>query len=135
MNGNGKIKLQTIGLLTGILLCWSLLATSAFSQKQDDKQFPNGDGKQEVEENCTTCHTAKLILQQRMSRKRWDETITWMQEKQGLWNLQPSLRKKILDYLSLHFGPQNPSPADIVPSENSSNSHPIYEFHYPPNPL
>ncbi|NIQ01989.1 MAG: hypothetical protein GWM98_17615 [Nitrospinaceae bacterium] len=64
-----------------------------------------------------------------MSRSRWDETITWMQKEQGLWELDRELRNQILDYLETVRGPG--SPAD---KKRPQASH-MYEYHYPPNPL
>ena len=62
-----------------------------------------------------------------MSRKKWDQTLSWMQEKQGLWDLQPDLRKIILDYLSTYQG------AKISPSQpNNPMGH---QYSYLPNPL
>ena len=72
--------------------------------------LPDDIGKAEVVQNCTACHTDKLIIQNRMPAKKWDETITWMQEKQNMWALKPEARKKIVAYLGKHFGvPKDPS--------------------------
>ncbi|UWX56295.1 hypothetical protein NYZ99_08785 [Maribacter litopenaei] len=42
------------------------------------------EGLQEVITNCTTCHSSKLIIQNRMDKEQWIATIRWMQETQGL---------------------------------------------------
>ena len=55
-----------------------------------------------VRATCTGCHSAKLIIQNRMNRQRWIETIRWMQKDQGLWSLGDS-EVKILDYLSKNY--------------------------------
>jgi len=44
------------------------------------------EGLMEVVNNCTNCHSAKLVTQNRMTRERWVETIDWMQETQNLYN-------------------------------------------------
>lgn len=54
--------------------------------------------------NCTSCHSAKLITQNRASRAGWKQMIDWMQETQGLQNLGRS-EGKILDYLAEHYAP------------------------------
>lgn len=94
--------------------------------------LPPGPGRDQVVQNCTACHSAAIILQNRMTRERWDETITWMQEKQGLWELEPDLRNTILDYLSRHFGAG-------APAKGASGEAPrrrrMYPYDYPPNPL
>ena len=46
-----------------------------------------GEGLESVIQNCTSCHSAKLITQNRMSKSGWLSSIRWMQETQGLWDL------------------------------------------------
>jgi hypothetical protein len=67
-------------------------------------ELPPGDRRSEVVSTCTTCHSAGLLLQRRMPRTGWDETITRMQEKHGLQKLEPDLRGAILDYLAANLG-------------------------------
>ncbi len=63
-----------------------------------------GDHLDLVISNCTSCHSAKLITQNRASRAGWKHMIDWMQETQGLQNLGRS-EGKILDYLAEHYAP------------------------------
>ena len=63
-------------------------------------------GFAEVRSNCTNCHSAKLITQNRMSRDAWRHTIVWMQTTQGLWDLGDK-QTIILDYLSTHYAPED----------------------------
>jgi hypothetical protein len=55
--------------------------------------------------NCTACHSAKLIAQNRATREGWKNMILWMQETQNLWDLGPN-EDKILDYLARHYAPE-----------------------------
>jgi len=55
--------------------------------------------------NCTSCHSASLIAQNKSSREGWAEMIKWMQETQNLWDLGIN-ESKILDYLERHYSPQ-----------------------------
>ncbi len=52
---------------------------------------------------CTSCHSAALVRRSNMTRERWLETIRWMQETQGLWDLGEK-EDEILDYLSKNYG-------------------------------
>lgn len=61
-------------------------------------------GFDQVSANCTVCHSAKLITQNRASREGWSQMIDWMQETQGLWDLGKD-RTIILDYLAKHYKP------------------------------
>lgn len=65
-----------------------------------------GAGFSAVKSNCTNCHSAKLVTQNRASREGWEQTIRWMQKTQGLWDLGKS-EGIILDYLSTYYGPQD----------------------------
>ena len=62
-------------------------------------------GLMTVVNNCTNCHSAKLVTQNRMTEERWNETIKWMQKKQGLWELGDD-QKIIVDYLVKNYPPQ-----------------------------
>lgn len=62
-------------------------------------------GMTEVINNCTNCHSAKLVTQNRMSREAWLATIKWMQETQNLWDLGEN-QSVILDYLAKNYAPQ-----------------------------
>src|SRR5690606_31969818 len=64
-----------------------------------------GEGLTEVINNCTNCHSAKLIIQNRMNREMWLESIRWMQETQNLWDLGEN-EEIILNYLSTHYAPE-----------------------------
>jgi len=54
---------------------------------------------------CTSCHSAKLITQNRATRSGWSQMIDWMQETQGLPDLGEQ-EPKILDYLAKHYAPE-----------------------------
>lgn len=57
-----------------------------------------------VKGNCTGCHSAKLITQNRATREGWKSMIVWMQETQKLWDLGEN-EDQILDYLAEHYAP------------------------------
>ncbi len=63
------------------------------------------DGFMTVVNNCTNCHSAKLIVQNRMNEERWKATIKWMQETQNLWELGDN-EHIIVDYLVTNYPPQ-----------------------------
>ncbi|MEO9512506.1 MAG: monoheme cytochrome C [Flavobacteriaceae bacterium] len=67
--------------------------------------FVDGDGLTEVIQNCTNCHSAQLVTQNRMTREGWEATIRWMQETQNLWDLGDQ-EETILNYLSINYAPQ-----------------------------
>ena len=62
----------------------------------------DGEGLMTVVNNCTNCHSAKIITQNRMNRERWAATIRWMQETQNLWDLGQN-EDIIIDYLVANY--------------------------------
>jgi len=57
-----------------------------------------------VEQNCSACHSLKLVTQNRADREGWKEIIVWMQETQKLWDLGAN-EPLILDYLAKNYKP------------------------------
>jgi len=123
MRITGKIAGIFLWSVCGVMM-WTLTGTA-----ETDPPLPDGPNRALVEDTCTPCHSAALILQNRMPRKRWDETLTWMQEKQGLEKLSPEKRNKILDYLEHTRGLDGPK------NQARPRANPMYEYDYPPNPL
>lgn len=66
--------------------------------------FVEGEGLTTVINNCTNCHSAKLVTQNRMTKEQWQATIHWMQETQNLWDLGDN-EEIILNYLATHYAP------------------------------
>ncbi len=67
--------------------------------------FIAGEGLQLVIGNCTNCHSAKLVTQNRFTKEGWTNVIRWMQETQGLWDLG-SNEEEIVNYLAKHYAPE-----------------------------
>ncbi|MEN8788206.1 MAG: monoheme cytochrome C [Flavobacteriaceae bacterium] len=63
------------------------------------------EGLMAVVNNCTNCHSALLITQNRMNRERWLATIKWMQETQNLWDLGKN-EEIIINYLVSNYPPE-----------------------------
>jgi len=57
-----------------------------------------------VIQNCISCHSSKLIIQNKATREGWLSMIRWMQETQKLWDLGDD-ETIILDYLARHYAP------------------------------
>jgi hypothetical protein len=55
---------------------------------------------------CTSCHSAKLVTQNRATRDGWKQMIRWMQATQNLPDLGKS-EVKILDYLAKNYAPKD----------------------------
>lgn len=68
--------------------------------------FIKAPGMQETVNNCTSCHSAQLVIQNRMDEERWKTTIDWMQKTQGLWDLGEN-EDVIVNYLAKNYPPSS----------------------------
>ncbi|MGK0545018.1 hypothetical protein ACSEE7_05865 [Halomonas cupida] len=109
-------------------------ATSAVASADEgpgidpDSGFVMGEGWQTVKGNCTVCHSAALVTQNRGSRDHWAYLIDWMQETQGLWQFNPEMEDTILDYLSTYYGPRTDArrqnlPRHLMPPTAQASEH------------
>ena len=64
-----------------------------------DKNFKH------IRSSCLSCHSPKLISQNRATREGWKQMIKWMQESQGLQDLGDK-EMFILDYLEKNYAPE-----------------------------
>lgn len=102
------------------------LASGAVSGSEDEDRVENGihvatgmvydENFTLVKNSCTSCHSAKLVTQNRATREGWKQMIRWMQATQGL----PDLGKnevKILDYLAKNYAPTDVGRRKILNQE------------------
>ena len=73
----------------------------------DQEDLPEGPGPEEALYSCVACHSFQVVVRQGMSRPMWDDTLTLMVERHGMWELEEEERELILDYLSTHFPPSS----------------------------
>lgn len=57
-----------------------------------------------VKAQCTSCHSPKLISQNRFTRDGWKQKIRWMQANHNLWDLGEA-EPVVLDYLEKYYAP------------------------------
>jgi len=78
-----------------------------FSQSAEQEQLPSGNAKATVENVCLSCHEARIIVQQRLSKAAWTREV----DKMTKWGAEvdPKDRDSLIDYLSMNFGPDQPA--------------------------
>lgn len=99
----GRIGLALVlaaGLLGPAAPAW----TQEAAEEDEFGGLPADEGRETVFYTCTACHSTAIIMQQGMSRSRWDHTLEWMVAKQGMPELAPEVREEILTYLAANFG-------------------------------
>ena len=71
------------------------------------------EGLMTVVNNCTNCHSALLVIQNRMNAERWIASIKWMQETQNLWDLGEN-QDIIVNYLVTNYPPKEKGRREIL---------------------
>jgi mono/diheme cytochrome c family protein len=100
-----------------ILLGFALvLAGTAWAQQpaftprdETPEEFTAGAGRDETFYSCTACHNFKLVAQQGMSRRQWEETLTVMTQRHGMPPLDDKDREVVLNYLETAYPPRAPT--------------------------
>ena len=90
------------------ILILNYLSTHFGVDTEDYAGLPPGPGREEVFYTCQACHSLMLVLQQRLSREDWDETLVWMVKEQDMPQPDPEERKIILDYLGTYLSDKTP---------------------------
>ncbi len=69
------------------------------------KPLPKGVGRKTAEAACLPCHSADILVQQRLTEKQWTASV----DKMIRWGaVVPDAEKaKMVLYLSKNFGPEN----------------------------
>ncbi|HDZ05867.1 hypothetical protein LCGC14_0122930 [marine sediment metagenome] len=75
--------------------------------------FVEAPGMMETVQNCTNCHSSKLVIQNRMDEERWKSTIKWMQETQNLWDLGEN-EEVIINYLVTNYPPSKKGRREVL---------------------
>jgi hypothetical protein len=105
------------GILTaaGAALAAALFLTAPPQAQQfvprdeNPEDFPAGPGRDDTFYACTACHGFKLIAQQGMSRRQWEESIELMVQRHNMPPLPSKEQTVVLDYLEATFPPRGPA--------------------------
>jgi cytochrome c1 len=67
--------------------------------------LPAGNGKKLIEASCFPCHSADMLVQQRLTEKQWTAEV----DKMIRWGaiMKESDKPAAVAYLSKNFGPAN----------------------------
>ena len=99
------MKRRLLWLIPMLLLLWAVPGFTEDKEIDKETGLIIAPGFEQVKQTCTVCHSPMLITQNKADRDGWLEMIRWMQDKQGLWQLEPPLENAILDYLAANYGP------------------------------
>jgi len=97
-------------LFTATLTAATLMGVAAVEhpRAQEDEYLglPDAPGREEVAAYCGACHSLKLVVQQGLTRKGWEDLLVWMYEEQEMPELEPDEEKLVLDYLAKYVNPE-----------------------------
>jgi hypothetical protein len=75
---------------------------------ENPEDFPAGAGRDDTFYSCTACHGFKLVAQQGMNRRQWEDSIQFMVDRHGMPPLPDKEQKIVLDYLEKTYPPRAP---------------------------
>jgi hypothetical protein len=100
----------SLALAASFLLPLGGGAQQQFAPRDENPEdFPAGPGRDDTFYTCTACHGFKLIAQQGMTRRQWEDSLQLMVDKHGMLALPDKDRKLVLDYLETAFAPRAPA--------------------------
>lgn len=101
-----QFRTLVIGLIV-VFATGSSLSDEPSAQNIDEITglIKSGDW-QLVRNNCTACHSAKIITQQSGSATQWLTLIRWMQREQNLWQFEEGTENRIISYLAKNYAPK-----------------------------
>ena len=93
-----------------ILALVAVLAASDAADADEDEfgGLPPGAGQEDVYYICSACHSIRLVVQQRLDRASWDETLDDMVTDEAMPELEAAERAVVLDYLATHLSATTP---------------------------
>ena len=122
MSRPSERKLSELSAIVLALAFFSAAVGFAGESSSDSSgQLPAGAMQEKAAEACSTCHEARIIVQQRLSKAAWTKEV----DKMMKWGAEvaPKDRDALIDYFSANFGPEQP--AYVAPrsaSESTSQS-------------
>jgi mono/diheme cytochrome c family protein len=92
----------SVALGLGILL-WARIPALAQSANE---QLPAGAAKEKAEATCLTCHEARIMVQQRLTKAAWVKEM----DKMAKWGAEvdPKDRDALIEYFSANFSSDQP---------------------------
>jgi len=114
--------------LAAIILMLALFTAAGSAQSPNPNQpLPAGPMSEKAAQACSTCHEARIIVQQRLGKPAWTKEV----DKMIKWGakVDPKDRDALIDYFSANFGPDQPpynaprTAAESASKANQKNSN------------
>jgi hypothetical protein len=89
-------------LNASVLLFALMCATTVFAASSPNEQLPAGPMQEKAAGACLSCHEARIIVQQRLSKAAWTREV----DKMMKWGAAVDVadHDALIDYFSANFG-------------------------------
>lgn len=105
-----RVGIGLFVLLAAVMVAAASPRAQQFTPRDESPdEFPAGSGRDETFYACTPCHNFKLVAAQGMTRRQWDDSVTWMTQRHGMPALEGNDRTVVLDYLERTYPPRAPA--------------------------
>ncbi len=98
-------------VLAAALLGGPAAAQQFTPRDEAPEDYPAHPNRDDAFYSCTACHAFKLVAQQGMNRRQWDESIQLMIDRHNMPPLDAKDRQAVLDYLETTFPQRAPTAA------------------------
>ena len=105
----GILTVAAAALAAALLLTGAPQAQQFVPRDENPEDFPAGPGRDDTFYACTACHGFKLIAQQGMSRRQWEDSINLMIRRHNMPPLDAKDRERVLNYLETAYPPRAPA--------------------------
>jgi hypothetical protein len=101
------VKYLAVIVGLGTLTIGMAIAGESSPSANPNEQLPPGAMQEKATEACSSCHEARIIVQQRLSKAAWTKEV----DKMTKWGagVDAKDRDALIDYLSANFSPDQPA--------------------------
>lgn len=105
------MRIHVIVFVTvAVWIAGSVASAQQFTPRDENPEdYPAGAGRDDTFYACTACHGFKLVAQQGMTRRQWEDSLQWMTDRHNMAPLPDKDKKVVLDYLEATFPPRAPA--------------------------
>lgn len=99
-------KIAVAGLMAATLV------SPVFASDDDEPEYGvliDKPGAEETFIYCAACHSERIVAQQGLDRKGWEELFVWMVEEQEMEPIEEPDYTIVLDYLTKHYNVDRPN--------------------------
>lgn len=98
------VSFLTGGAILAIFAVSVMAQEKTFTPRDESPdEFVEAPGRDETFYACTACHNFKLVAQQGMNRRQWEDILVVMRDKHGMPELDAKDREVVLTYLETAY--------------------------------